>query len=153
VQTSAGPVNWALRNLARFIGPNLWGNSLPGGYETPNQRSREQIAHHLAVDVGQPEIAALEAVRQLLVVETEQVQDRRLQGVDVDGVFGGVEAQFVGGAVGLAGLHAGAGHEHGVAVWVVVAAEVGAGGGAALAERRAAELAAPDHQRRVEQAA
>ena len=40
-----------------------------------------------------------------------------------------------------------------VAVRVVVAAQVRAAGGAALAERRAAELAGPDDQRLVEQAA
>ena len=34
--------------------------------------------------VGQPEVAALEAVGQPLVVEAEQVQDRGVQVVDVD---------------------------------------------------------------------
>ena len=37
-----------------------------------------------AVDVGEPEIAAGVAVGELLVVEAEQVQDRRVQVVDVD---------------------------------------------------------------------
>ena len=37
--------------------------------------------------VGQAEVAALESVRQPLVVDAEQVQDRRLEVVDVDGVL------------------------------------------------------------------
>ena len=50
--------------------------------------------------VGQAEVAALEAVGQLLVVQAEQVQDRRLQVVDVDAVLGDVEAELVGRADG-----------------------------------------------------
>ena len=46
--------------------------------------------------VGQPEIAALEAVGQLRVVQAELVQDRRLQIVDVDLVLDDVVADLVG---------------------------------------------------------
>ena len=38
--------------------------------------------------IGQPEVAALEAVGQLRVIEAEQVQNRRVQVVDVDRVLG-----------------------------------------------------------------
>ncbi len=48
---------------------------------------RKQLLHHLAADVGQPEVAALEAIGQLEMVEAEQVQDRGLQVVDVDSVL------------------------------------------------------------------
>jgi len=37
-------------------------------------------------------------VRESLMVEAEQVQDRRLQVVDVDGILGDVEAEVVVGA-------------------------------------------------------
>ena len=50
-------------------------------------------------------------------------------------------------------LDAAAGQEHRVAVGEVVAAEDAAGRGPAFAERGPAELAAPDDQRLVEQAA
>ena len=53
-------------------------------------------------DVGQAEVAALEAEGELQVVEAEQVQDRGLQVVDVDAVFDGVEAELVGRADRLA---------------------------------------------------
>ena len=50
----------------------------------------------MAVDVGQAEVAALEAEGEPLVVEAEQVQDRGLQVVDVDLVLDGAEAELVG---------------------------------------------------------
>ena len=55
--------------------------------------------HHLAVDVGQAEVAAGVAVGELGVVEAEQVQDRGVQVVDVDLVLDGVVAVVVGLAV------------------------------------------------------
>src|SRR5262245_37646412 len=45
--------------------------------------SGQQIANHVAVHVGQAEVAALEAIGQLLVVDAEAVQDRGVQVVDV----------------------------------------------------------------------
>ena len=99
--------------------------------------------------VGQAEVAAGVAVGELFVVEAQQVQDRGVQVVDVDLVFDGGEAEFVGGAVDVAALDAAAGQPHGEAVVVVVAAVEAR----QLGDRRAAELAAPDHQRAVEQAA
>src|SRR5436190_15864890 len=41
--------------------------------------------------IGEAEIAALEEVGQLLVIETEKRQDRRMQVVHVDLVLGGVQ--------------------------------------------------------------
>src|SRR5262245_22043032 len=41
----------------------------------PAGPSREDVAHHVAVDVGQAEVAAGVPVRQPGVVEAEQVQD------------------------------------------------------------------------------
>ena len=96
--------------------------------------------------VGQPEVAALEAVGQPLVVDAEQVQHRGVQVVDVDDVLDGVVAELVGRAVGDAALDAAAGQPDREALDVVVAA-------VALGHRRAAELAAPDDQRVVEHAA
>ena len=76
----------------------------------------------------------------------QQVQHRGVQVVDVDDVLDGVVAELVGGAVGDAALDAAAGQPHREALDVVVAA-------VALGHRRAAELAAPDHERVVEHAA
>ena len=51
---------------------------------------------HVAADVGQAEVAALELVGQPLVVDAEQVQHRGVQVVDVDDVLDGVVAELVG---------------------------------------------------------
>jgi len=60
-----------------------------------HSRSRQQALDHLAVDVGQAEIASLEAVGELGVVETQQVHERSVQVVDVDLVLDHPEAQVV----------------------------------------------------------
>ncbi len=105
------------------------------------------------MDVGEAVVAPLEPVGQPLVVEAEQVHDGGLEVVHVHLVLGNAEAEFVGAAVAKAGLHAAAGHEQAEAVRVMVATEHLAGRGAAFAEGRTAELAAPDHQGVLEQTA
>ena len=105
-------------------------------------------ADDLSLHVGEAEVAALEAVLQAGVVEAEQVQQRRLQVVDMNPVVDHVEAEVVAGAERDAGLDAAAGQPHGEGVGVMVAAVT-----AALHHRRAAEFAAPDDQRVVEHAA
>jgi hypothetical protein len=49
--------------------------------------SRQKRAHDLAVDVRQPESAAMMEVRQALVIDAQQVQ-RRVEIVDVHGALG-----------------------------------------------------------------
>src|SRR5215469_17347721 len=51
--------------------------------------SGKDLAHDLAVDVGEAEVAAGIAVGEPGVVEAEQVQDRRMEVVDVDGLLDG----------------------------------------------------------------
>ena len=83
---------------------------------------RDQLVDDVAFDVGQAEIAAGVAVRELLVVEAHEMQDRGVQVVDVDAVFDGFEAELVGRAVDVSAADAAAGHPHREAVVVVVAA-------------------------------
>ena len=109
--------------------------------------------HHLAVYISETVAAALEFVGEALVVDAEEVQQRSLKIVDVDGVLSGVHAESVAGAVGDAGLHAAAGHPEGEGVRVMVAASLLAVFHVALQEGRAAELPAPNDERVVEQAA
>ena len=114
--------------------------------------SRQDRLHDVAGDVGQAVVAALELERQPRVVDAQAVQHRRVQVVDVDRVAGDVVAEVVGLAVGHARLDAAAGQPDGEAARMMVAAVV-VGGQLALAVDGAAELAAPDDQRVVEQAA
>src|SRR5579871_2348533 len=98
--------------------------------------------------IGQTEISALEPVRQSGVIEAEQVKDGRVQVVDVDLVRRRIETELIAGADGGASFGAAAGQPHGKAIRMVVPAIA-----AALNHRRPAELAAPDDERIVEQAA
>ncbi len=99
------------------------------------------------MDVGQAIVAAGIAVRQPLVIEAEEVQQRGVQVVDVDLVGDGSTAVVVGGAEAQAALDAAAGQPHRV-TGAVVAAAVGA-----VLARSTAEFAAPQHQRVIQQAA
>ncbi len=56
-------------------------------------RSGEQSLDDLAVHVGQPEVAALEAIGQPGVVEAQQMQQRRVQVVDVNLVLDDLETR------------------------------------------------------------
>ena len=55
--------------------------------------------------IGQAKIAARVVEGEPLVIEAEQVQDRRLHVVNVDGIFDDVEAEFVGRAISDARFH------------------------------------------------
>src|SRR5262245_1240887 len=147
---SSSEVNRArLMMSSRRVRPQDAGNAMRRLY-SPGQPSRNDLLDDFAVNVGQAIIAALEAVGQLFVIETEAVQNGRLQIVNVNRPVGNAETEIVGRPVGQARLDTAASEEHGVTVRVMIAAEVRAAGGAALAERRSAKLAAPDHQCRVE---
>ena len=68
-----------------------------------------QLAHDVSVHVCQPEIAAGMAVGELFVVEAEQMQDGRLQIVDMHRILHHLVTQVVGRAEGDARFHAAAG--------------------------------------------
>ena len=115
--------------------------------------SGNDVVKDFSMHVGEPEVAAGVAVGEALVVEAEQVQDRGVQVVHARGVLDGFEAELVGGAIDGAAADSAAGHPHGEAVRVVIAAELGLAVAAELDGRRAAEFAAPDHERVVEHSA
>ena len=104
------------------------------------------------MNIGQPEIPALELVRQPRVIDAQAVQHRGVQIVHVDRVARDVVAEVVGLAVAHARLDAAAGQPDGEAARMMIAAVVVCRQ-LALAIDRAAELAAPDDQRVVQQAA
>ena len=101
--------------------------------------------------VGQALFAAVGVVDEPVVIEAEEVQDRRLEVVGRDDVLGRAVADLVGGAEGHAALDPAAGQPDREALAVVVAA--GGRVEVPLADRQPADLAAPVNERRVEQAA
>ena len=74
--------------------------------------SSKDLAHHPGrLDAGELLVEPLERKRQPLVVDPEQVQDRRVQVTDVHAAVDDVPAVVVGPAVLEARLHAAAGAE------------------------------------------
>lgn len=58
----------------------------------PDRRLRNHLAHQLAVDIRQAEIAPLEAIGELRVIEAQEMENGGLQIVDVHAVFHRVKA-------------------------------------------------------------
>src|SRR6187402_1376919 len=104
---------------------------------------RQYLFDHMPRDIGEAKVAALEAVRQAFVVESQEVQNRSLQVVDVDGIFHAVIAQLIGLADDLSALDAAAREPQGIRIDVMVAPRQVV---AFLALRSPAKLAAPDDQ-------
>ena len=65
------------------------------GVNLCHDRSSKNILHDSTVEIGQPEVSALKPVRQSLVIETQQLKYSGLQIVDVGGIAGHRESQFV----------------------------------------------------------
>ena len=79
-------------------------------------------------------------VDDLGMIETKHRHDRGMDIMDVQLVFGGVETEFIGGADGLSSSRSTAGHPHGEAGGIVIAAVT------FFAHGSASELATPDDQ-------
>ena len=77
--------------------------------------------HDVPVQVRQPEIPARVAVGQLRVIEAEEVEDRGVEVVDVDGVLFGSEPELVRRSVDCPAFYASAGQPIRKPVVVVVA--------------------------------
>src|SRR5579859_4669352 len=86
---------------------------------SPNQLPGELI---LAAHISQPLIAPLIKIGQLLVIESQQPKDRRVQVVRIHAHFGCLHAELIGRAQGSAALHAAARHPRREPVRMMVAA-------------------------------
>src|SRR5882762_1754668 len=118
------------------------------GPRTFTGRSRDELLDDFTMDVGQSEIAALEAIAELRMIEAEQVEDGSMQIVDVDLILRGVEAKIIGLAQRESCFDATAGQPIGEAIGVMIAPVV-----SALDHGGAAKFAAPNHQRIFQEAA
>src|SRR5216684_286514 len=106
---------------------------------------RNDSLRYYSGDVSQAEIAAGVTIGELLVIESQQVQDGGVHIVNMHAILDGVVAEFIGCAIYKPGLHASARHPHSVAVRIVVATVT------KLRPRRAPELPGPDDQRIFQQ--
>ncbi len=115
-------------------------------------RLGHQSGNHVSRNVCKPVSAALVFKGEFFVVEPHQVHYGSVEVVHMNGVFDDVVSEFVGFSVNDTGFHAAAGHPDGEAAGMVIAAVVVCRH-FALAIIGAAEFAAPDHERLVEQPA
>src|SRR4051812_3697576 len=76
----------------------------------PPSSSRKDLFHHAARHIRQPELPALEQIRELLVIDPHQMQNRRLQVVDMHSALGYVKSVVVGLAMRITAFDAAAGH-------------------------------------------
>jgi hypothetical protein len=165
-------------SLATLVGATLFGLPSSSRYYWkcacwyPEARttwgSGDQVVHNMAVHVGEAEITTLMAVREALVIDAEQMQDRGIEVVDMHGarrpfVFvglglhrcaigvGDVVAVIIGLSVSDACFDAASSHPNREAAWVMVATVV-LGRQFALAIGRTTEFATPNDQRIVQHA-
>ena len=99
------------------------------------------------MDIGEAEIATAEMECQTPVIDSQQMQNRGVQVVDVHRVLFCKIAKLIGCAVRSSASYTRPGHPHRKAVGMVVAAILLA---RTLSDRGATEFASPDDQRIVE---
>src|SRR5207237_1002203 len=116
--------------------------------------SDQQTAREIffTTHIGQAHLAAFEQKCQSLVIQAEQLQDRRVKVVDVDALLAGAESELVSRADGPSALDAAAGQPGREAVRIVVASRAFVGV-TTVGNRGASKLAAPNDQRAVKQTA
>src|SRR2546421_12894615 len=113
---------------------------------------RQYSLDHFAVNIGETEVATLEPVGQLFMIDAEAMEDRGVKVMNVHGIHRHVVAKLVGFAVTEAGLHAASGHPDRITPAVMVAAVVVLFN-FALAIGGPSEFTAPNDQRVVQQSA
>ena len=95
--------------------------------------------------IGQSEVTSRVTIRQTLVIDSQQVQDRGMQIGDMTAFLDSRKTEFVGGSVDCSALDSASSHPDGKAE-VVVTSTVGT-----LAAGSPSEFRAPDHKRFVEE--
>jgi hypothetical protein len=106
----------------------------------------QDVVDYFTVDVGQTIVAAGVAEGELLVVESQEVQDRGVEVVNVDSILANGDPEFVRRAIGDSPLHATSGKPRRKNLVMVFATCVIR----LFVVGSAAELGGPDDQRFVE---
>lgn len=112
--------------------------------------------HHLTVHVGEPVVATLVAKRHPLVIESHEVQDGRIEIVNVDRIFDHFVTQIVRPAVNDPRPYSGPGEPYRESVALVIAADIFRSDASSiypLSDRRASEFGGHDDQGLVQHAA
>lgn len=105
--------------------------------------------NHLAVHIGQADISSLVRMDQPLVIDSQEVQDGRIEIMNVDRIASDVVGEVVGFTMHMPLFDPATCEEHAEAARVMVAAIVLLGE-PTLTVDGPAELSTPDHQRVIE---
>ena len=93
-----------------------------GDPRTAAHASSQDFADHPTfLDPGQTLVESLKRGREATIIDSHQVQDRRIQIANVNGVFDDVVAEVVGFAMHAAAANAAARHPHRKALGMMVA--------------------------------
>src|SRR5690242_16808919 len=84
-------------------------------------KSRQQFLHHVSVNIREPEVPARMAESKLGMIEPKQLQKRRVQVMNMDGIFRRFEAELVGGAVNITAADSSACQPHCEAMMIMIA--------------------------------
>ena len=106
--------------------------------------SGENPTHHLAVDIGQSILPPLVLEQESFMIDPQQVQDRRVEIVNVDRILGDVVREVVGASMDMALFHPRPGEHRREATRMMVAAALLFG---SLGIDRSPELSSPDDKR------
>lgn len=104
------------------------------------EKLREDALDDVAMDVGEAEVASAVMEGELLVIESEQMEDGRVEIMHMNAIVDGFISKIVGGAVSHSAFDAAPGQPHGEAEAVMVSALGAFGGGGAP------EFSAPNDQ-------
>lgn len=74
--------------------------------------SGEELRDKVSMDIGEAEVAALKAVGEPEVVEPQEMEQRGMEIVDVDFVFGDIEAEIIGFTESDAWFYSATSHPH-----------------------------------------
>ena len=89
--------------------------------------SSQNIGHQFSGNIRQAEMASLKFISQLLMIDTQAMQDRGLQVMDVDRIFDDIVAVVVRLAIDDSSLHAASSQPHREATRMMVSPVIGLG--------------------------
>ena len=109
-------------------------------------RSGNDLINDFAGHIGETEIATVETIGELLVMEAHEMKDRCVQIVDADAVLNGAEAELIGCAVMNAAFHTTTCHPESESMGIVIAT----GFRTLLGDWKTTKFTPANHERRLE---
>src|SRR5437868_1939197 len=113
--------------------------------KSPTRTSGHEALYQFAMHIRETEVAAFRPVGEMGMLDSEQVEHRRVQVMDAHRIADNIVAEIVGLAIDQPGFDPPAGQPDRETAGMMIAAEV-AFADIALAVSRAAKFTAPNHE-------